>query len=201
MLRQILENEIQLGVLENLHMVLRRRGIVGEDLGNILGGHAEILGNLVNAVFKIKRHTYFLLSALGVLTGRGLPPLAFILALGEKFGCFLPAGKLLGKRGGEPRGEGQIGEAEHAASALAQHGGKLRLRPGQRLQRCAVTVQKTRGAFLRVGGSVGGEHQKPPLSGGDRRAASFLADGEHPALPGETEILRCLIHRPPPVPP
>ena len=62
-------------------------------------------------------------------------------------------------------------------------------------------VQKTRGAFLRVGGSVGGKHQKPPLSGGDRRAASFLADGEHPALPGETEILRCLIHRPPPVPP
>ena len=66
MLRQILENEIQLGVLENLHMVLRRRGIVGEDLGNILGGHAEILGNLVNAVFKIKRHTYFLLFPLSV---------------------------------------------------------------------------------------------------------------------------------------
>ncbi len=66
MLRQILENEIQLGVLENLHMVLRRRGIVGEDLGNILGGHAEILGNLVNAVFKIKRHTYILLFPLSV---------------------------------------------------------------------------------------------------------------------------------------
>ena len=66
MLRQILKNEIQLGVLENLHMVLRRRGIVGEDLGNILGGHAKILGNLVNAVFKIKRHTYFLLFPLSV---------------------------------------------------------------------------------------------------------------------------------------
>ena len=45
-----------------------------------------------------------------MLTGRGLQPLELILALGEKFGCFLPAGKLLGKRGGEPRGEGQIGK-------------------------------------------------------------------------------------------
>ena len=66
MLRQILKDEVQLAGFQNLHMVLRRRGIVGEDLGNILGGHAEILGNLVNAVFKIKRHTYFLLFPLSV---------------------------------------------------------------------------------------------------------------------------------------
>ena len=41
----------QLPILQHLHMVLRRLGVLGQDLRDLLGGHAEILRHLMHSVF------------------------------------------------------------------------------------------------------------------------------------------------------
>ena len=51
MLGEILENDRQVGIVEHLHMVLRCAAILCQDLGDLLGGYAEVLGDLVYPVF------------------------------------------------------------------------------------------------------------------------------------------------------
>ena len=50
-LGQILKDEAELPILQHLHMVLRRLGILGQDLRNVLRGNAEILRHLMHSVF------------------------------------------------------------------------------------------------------------------------------------------------------
>ena len=51
MLGQIIKNEGQLLIAQNLHVVLGRRGVTGQDLRDLLGGKAEILCHLMHSVF------------------------------------------------------------------------------------------------------------------------------------------------------
>ena len=50
-LGQIVEDDGQLPVVQNLHVVLGRRGVFGQDLADGLGGQAEILCHLMDSVF------------------------------------------------------------------------------------------------------------------------------------------------------
>ena len=51
-LGHVFEDDIQLRVLENLHMILRRRHVIGQDLRDHLGGGTKILRDLMNPVFQ-----------------------------------------------------------------------------------------------------------------------------------------------------
>ena len=55
-LSQILENDVQLSVFQNLHVVFRRGNVIGQDLTDHFAGHAEILGDLMDPVFEINCH-------------------------------------------------------------------------------------------------------------------------------------------------
>ena len=61
MLSEILENEVKLIVLKNLHMVFGCGGILRQYLGDDLAGKVKVLGHLVNSVFIITAHTLFFL--------------------------------------------------------------------------------------------------------------------------------------------
>ena len=50
-LGHVLKDHVQLRGLQHLHMILRRRDIVGQDLGDHFRSHAEILGHLMHAIF------------------------------------------------------------------------------------------------------------------------------------------------------
>ena len=61
MLGQILKNQIQFIALKNLHVVFGSCGIFRENLGDHLGRHVKILGNLVDPVFIKTTHMLVLL--------------------------------------------------------------------------------------------------------------------------------------------
>ena len=50
-LGQILKDQAQLPVLQHLHMIFGRFGVLGQDLRDLLRGHAEVLGHLMHSVF------------------------------------------------------------------------------------------------------------------------------------------------------
>ena len=50
-LGQILKDQAQLPVLQHLHMIFGRFGVLGQDLRDLLCGHAEVLGHLMHSVF------------------------------------------------------------------------------------------------------------------------------------------------------
>ena len=50
-LRQILENQRQLMILQHLHVVFGRLRVLRQDLRDLLGGHAEVLCHLMHPVF------------------------------------------------------------------------------------------------------------------------------------------------------
>ncbi|MPL99462.1 hypothetical protein SDC9_45680 [bioreactor metagenome] len=50
-LGKILEDSGELSVLQHLHVVFGRSRIGGEDIGNLLGASAEILGHFMNTIF------------------------------------------------------------------------------------------------------------------------------------------------------
>ena len=51
MLCQVVEDQGQLMVRQDLHVVLGGLGVLRQDLRNGLGGKAEVLGHLVHSVF------------------------------------------------------------------------------------------------------------------------------------------------------
>ncbi len=50
-LGQILKDEAELPILQHLHVILGRFGVLGQDLRDLLGGDPEILGHLMHSVF------------------------------------------------------------------------------------------------------------------------------------------------------
>ena len=60
MLGHILEDNVKLMILQHLHMVLRRRNIISQDLADHLGRHIKILCNFMHSILN-HAHTLFLL--------------------------------------------------------------------------------------------------------------------------------------------
>ncbi len=50
-LGQILKDQRQLPILQDLHMVLGRFGVLGQDLRDLLGGDSEVLRHLMHSIF------------------------------------------------------------------------------------------------------------------------------------------------------
>ena len=50
-LRQALKDQGQFPVAEDLHVVLGSLSVLGQDLRDLLGGDAKILGHLMHSVF------------------------------------------------------------------------------------------------------------------------------------------------------
>ena len=60
-LRHVFKNDGQLLIAQHLHVVLGRGAVFGQDLGDRLGGDAEVLGDLMHAVFILYCHGQLLL--------------------------------------------------------------------------------------------------------------------------------------------
>ena len=68
MLRHIFKNDAQFLIAEHLHMVLGGRAVLGQDLGNLLGRCAEVLGDLVHPIFILYCHGQLLLIEISIET-------------------------------------------------------------------------------------------------------------------------------------
>ena len=54
-LGQVVEDEGELGLLQSLHGVFRGGGVLGEDVGDLLGGPAKVLGHVTDTVFDVQQ--------------------------------------------------------------------------------------------------------------------------------------------------
>ena len=54
-LGQVVEDEGELVLLQGLHGILGGGGVLGEDVGDLLGGAAKVLGHVTDTVFDVQQ--------------------------------------------------------------------------------------------------------------------------------------------------
>ncbi len=121
-LGQVFKDDIQLFRLQYLHVVLRRRGIVGKDLTDILCCQAKILGHLMYSILIID-HNSSSLNLLAVLAPLGLIKTLFHLLSYFTITIAVQAKQQLDKG----VGKAQVGDRSHRTAVHAEALGQLRL--------------------------------------------------------------------------